>query len=97
MLKWVISISLIIIFFSSSCNASFVVYVFDTVFLILFNLIVIISLFIDITLPTKSIFNVDNYNNAEPNVEHAYKNSELLTIPNGMKRYIKMFKAINEN
>jgi len=45
----------------------------------------------------KSIFNVDNYNNAEPNVEHAYKNSELLTIPNGMKRYIKMFKAINEN
>ena len=38
-------------------------------------------------LSTKSIFNMNNFKNAEPDTEYAYKNSLKFTIPEGFKKY----------
>ena len=45
-------------------------------------------------LDEKSIFDMDNFLNAEPNIETAYKNSMKLSIPNGFVRYLELFKSL---
>ena len=45
-------------------------------------------------LDEKSIFDMDNFLNAEPNIETAYKNSLKLSIPNGFVRYLELFKSL---
>ena len=44
----------------------------------------------------ESIFNMDNYKNAKPNIEIAYKNSKKLSIPKGFDNFINMFESLNE-
>jgi len=39
----------------------------------------------------KSIFNMDNFNKAEPDLDFAYNKSNQLRIPNGFKEFNKMF------
>jgi glycosyltransferase involved in cell wall biosynthesis len=41
-----------------------------------------------------SIFNMNNFMNAKPNVEFAYKNSIKLNIPVGFNNYIKAFSSL---
>jgi len=41
-----------------------------------------------------SIFNMNNFMNAKPNVEFAYKNSIKLNIPAGFNNYIKAFSSL---
>ena len=41
-----------------------------------------------------SIFNMNNFMNAKPNVEFAYKNSIKLNIPAGFNEYIKAFNSL---
>ena len=42
----------------------------------------------------KSIFNMENFLNAEPNVETAYKNSMKLAIPRGFVKYSELFESL---
>ncbi len=44
----------------------------------------------------KSIFNIDEFNQAKVDVGYAYKNSLKFTIPDGMASYIKMFRDLHE-
>ncbi len=48
-------------------------------------------------LSSESIYENKDYKNAKPNIEYAYEKSKYLTIPNGMKEYIKLFTDIYEN
>ena len=49
-------------------------------------------------LSSESIYeDVNNFQNAKPNILYAYKNSQKYTIPDGMKKYIEMFRLINES
>ncbi len=41
-------------------------------------------------LPTESIFDMDNYKKANPNIEHAYNESLHLTIPKGFEKFTSM-------
>ena len=41
-------------------------------------------------LSNESIFDMNNFENAKPNIEHAYKKSKELVIPDGFKKFIKM-------
>lgn len=45
----------------------------------------------------KSIYRPDNFMNSMTEVEYSYKKIQLHTIPNGMKKHIKMFEEIYEN
>tara|TARA_Y100000389_G_C17462160_1_gene522613 strand:- start:252 stop:1175 length:924 start_codon:yes stop_codon:yes gene_type:complete len=45
----------------------------------------------------RSIFNLDNFLEAQPNIEYAFKNTKKLTIPSGFKDFIRMFEEISEN
>ena len=45
-------------------------------------------------LAEESIFHMKNFKNAKPNIEIAYKNSKLLSIPKGFDNFINMFKSI---
>ena len=45
-------------------------------------------------LDKKSIFDMDNFLNAEPNIETAYTNSLKLSIPNGFIKYLELFKSL---
>ena len=42
-------------------------------------------------LARESIFDMDNYKKAKPNIEHAYNESLNLTIPNGFEKFTNMF------
>jgi glycosyltransferase involved in cell wall biosynthesis len=44
-----------------------------------------------------SIFEVENFNEATPMTDYAYFNSLKFTIPNGMDKFINMFKDLYEN
>lgn len=44
----------------------------------------------------KSIFNIDEFNQAKVDVGYAYKNSLKFTIPDGMASYINMFRDLHE-
>ena len=44
----------------------------------------------------KSIFNIDEFNQAKVDVGYAYQNSLKFTIPDGMASYIKMFRDLYE-
>jgi hypothetical protein len=48
-------------------------------------------------LSPSSIFNMNNYNSARPDIDYAYKKSNLLTIPKGFERFQKLLKDINES
>ena len=41
-------------------------------------------------LSEESIYNMDNYKNAKPNIEHAYNESLHLTIPKGFEKFTNM-------
>ena len=45
-------------------------------------------------LSKKSIFNMDNFQDAEPSVEFAYKKSQELTIPKGFQNFITLFESL---
>ena len=45
-------------------------------------------------LSEKSIFNMDNFYDAEPSVEFAYSKSKELTIPKGFQNFITLFKSL---
>ncbi len=42
-------------------------------------------------LPEESIFQMENFQNAKPNVKEAYKNSQDFKIPTGFEKFRKMF------
>ena len=44
-----------------------------------------------------SIFDLCNFTNAKPNIDHAYKQASKYVIPEGMKPYIEVFKQLHEN
>lgn len=44
-----------------------------------------------------SIFNMDNYQSAVPDIKYALEQIKQLKIPEGFNRYLKMLKEINEN
>lgn len=46
-------------------------------------------------LAEKSIFNMDNFHDAEPSVEFAYNRSKEVTIPEGFKDFISLFESVN--
>ena len=46
-------------------------------------------------LATESIFDMENFQSAQPNVEFAYQNSVILDIPKGFEEFNKMFKDIS--
>jgi glycosyltransferase involved in cell wall biosynthesis len=48
-------------------------------------------------LSKKSIYTMDNFQNALPDVEVAYKKIQKYKMPEGFNEFNKMFKAINEN
>ena len=45
-------------------------------------------------LDTKSIYTMDNYSKAEPNVKTAYENSLKLSIPNGFTKFREIFESL---
>jgi len=47
-------------------------------------------------LASESIFNMNNFLSAKPNVEHAFQNSKELTIPVGFEGFKIMFKSFYE-
>ena len=52
----------------------------------------------DDILAAKSIFNMENFDGAEPSVEFAYNKSKELIIPKGFEAFITLFKSVkNEN
>ena len=44
-------------------------------------------------LSSESIFDMNNFLQAKPNTEHAFKNSKKLTIPKGFEEFKLMFKS----
>ncbi len=48
----------------------------------------------DDILSKKSIFNMNNFQDAEPYVEFAYKKSKELTIPKGFQNFITLFESL---
>ena len=48
-------------------------------------------------LNSESIFSIDNFKDAKPNVEYAYSKSLGYTIPNGMEPYRRMFRDFDES
>ena len=48
-------------------------------------------------LSPESIYDIDEFYKAEPNVEYAFNKSKELTVPKGMKKYVEMFEDIYEN
>ncbi len=44
-----------------------------------------------------SIYSLDNFEDAEPMVEHAYENSKKFMLPEGMNRFREMFREIYES
>ncbi len=44
-------------------------------------------------LSSESIFDMNNFLQAKPNIEHAFKNSKKLTIPKGFEEFKLMFKS----
>ena len=46
-------------------------------------------------LATESIFDMKNFQSAQPNVEFAYQNSKIFDIPKGFVEFNKMFKDIS--
>ncbi len=48
-------------------------------------------------LHTESIFKLDSFSKAKPNVDYAYNNAIKYKIPDGMKPYINLFKEYDEN
>ena len=48
-------------------------------------------------LSNKAIFNMDNFKNAHPDEELAYKNVQRFVMPQGFVEFNKMFEDINEN
>tara|TARA_B100000575_G_scaffold22722_1_gene15531 strand:+ start:75 stop:995 length:921 start_codon:yes stop_codon:yes gene_type:complete len=45
----------------------------------------------------KSIYSLDNFEDAEPMVEYAYQNSKKFMLPEGMNRFREMFREIYES
>ncbi len=45
----------------------------------------------------ESIFKIENFSKAKPDIEYAYNNAIKYKIPKGMKPYIEMFEEFNEN
>ena len=48
-------------------------------------------------LSPKSIFNMENISSAEPDIEHAYKNAQKFTIPNGFDDFTNTLLELHEN
>lgn len=48
-------------------------------------------------LSKKSIFNMENYMNAEPDINYAYEKALEFTIPTAFDKYIEMFEKLDEN
>lgn len=48
-------------------------------------------------LSQESIFNMNNFKNAKPNVSYAYKNTLKYSIPNGMRPFLEMFQEVLSN
>lgn len=48
-------------------------------------------------LSKESIFDMNNFNDATPNVSYAYKNALNHSIPNGMKPFLEMFQEVLSN
>jgi len=46
-------------------------------------------------LAAESIFDMENYENAQPNIDYAYKNSLIFDIPQGFAKFNKMFEDIS--
>lgn len=46
-------------------------------------------------LATESIFDMDNFSDAKPNVNYAFQKSLEIQIPDGFNKFIKMFSEIN--
>ena len=46
-------------------------------------------------LATESIFDMDNFSEAKPNVNYAFQKSLEIQIPDGFNKFIKMFSEIN--
>ena len=46
-------------------------------------------------LATESIFDMKNFQSAQPNIELAYQNSIIFDIPKGFEEFNKMFKDIS--
>ena len=47
-------------------------------------------------LPAKSLFDMDNFKNAKPDVDFAYNKSLQYTIPEGFKEFKRLFRSLNE-
>ena len=45
-------------------------------------------------LANESIYNMENYSEAKPNVEFAYNNSIKYSLKSGMNEYLKMFEEV---
>ena len=45
----------------------------------------------------ESIFDMNNFSKAKPNVEYAFNNVQKYTLPEGMKSYLNLFKEIYES
>lgn len=45
----------------------------------------------------ESIFNMENFQNAKPNVDYAFKNIQKYLLPSGIEKFENMFKRIYEN
>lgn len=45
-------------------------------------------------LGNESVFNMDNFQLAKPNIDEAFKNSLKFTIPNGFKSYVELFNSL---
>jgi glycosyltransferase involved in cell wall biosynthesis len=48
-------------------------------------------------LHSSSLFDMDNFQEAIPNTEYAFKKSKSYAIPEGFKEYIEMFNSIKVN
>ena len=46
-------------------------------------------------LAPESIFDMENYENAKPNLDYAYRNSLIFDIPQGFEEFYKMFEDIS--
>ena len=51
----------------------------------------------ELILSEDSIFEIDKYYEAKPNVEVAYKNVQKYCIPQGFENFMKLFKETYEN
>ncbi|MAT49238.1 MAG: hypothetical protein CMA27_05355 [Euryarchaeota archaeon] len=48
-------------------------------------------------LSSESIFNMENFHSAKPNIEYANKKSNLYTVPKGFDKYRNLFREIYES